>query len=318
MQKGRLIKWFDEKGYGFIRPNSGGDDVFLHIQDVISHTKRDPKPGDTFIYDIEIDDEGRTRAIKASITGLAFSGFTILGVLAALGFIVYLALVFFRYVPLYPIAAIYVGMSLLTIWVYSRDKRAAKLGRWRTREIRLHLLELLGGWPGAFLAQRFYRHKSRKLSYQFWFWAIILVHALAWYQVLAPAAWSIPHMPSGQQIRQIVTSLVDSLPGDVVSTSDEGSFSANQPSSATQAGSAEISCPDSRDNVKVFTGTVISVSSRTGLIIRFSSTSDGTIQPSALPANFARLFNKGDQVCVSIKQALIENDQKHYELALIE
>jgi uncharacterized membrane protein YsdA (DUF1294 family) len=40
--------------------------------------------------------------------------------------------------------------------------------------MQLHLLELLGGWLAAFLAQRRLRHKSSKGSYQFVFWLIVL------------------------------------------------------------------------------------------------------------------------------------------------
>jgi uncharacterized membrane protein YsdA (DUF1294 family) len=52
------------------------------------------------------------------------------------------------------IAAVYGLMSLITFVVYYLDKRAARLGRPRTPEATLHVLELLGGWPGALLAQR--------------------------------------------------------------------------------------------------------------------------------------------------------------------
>jgi len=41
----------------------------------------------------------------------------------------------------------------------------------------------LGGWPGALLAQQLFRHKTRKLSYQLLFWAIVLLHQVFW------AAW---------------------------------------------------------------------------------------------------------------------------------
>jgi hypothetical protein len=46
-------------------------------------------------------------------------------------------------------------------------------------EARLHLLELLGGWPGAFLAQRRLRHKCSKHSYQVVFWLIVLAYQFA-------------------------------------------------------------------------------------------------------------------------------------------
>jgi uncharacterized membrane protein YsdA (DUF1294 family) len=48
-------------------------------------------------------------------------------------------------------------------------------------EANLHLLELLGGWPGAFLAQRRLRHKCSKGSYQFVFWLIVLGYQFAAY-----------------------------------------------------------------------------------------------------------------------------------------
>ena len=70
-------------------------------------------------------------------------------------------------------------ISALTYWVYARDKRRAENGEWRVPEARLHLLDLLGGWPGGFLAQRRLRHKCSKGSYQFVFWLIVLAWQFA-------------------------------------------------------------------------------------------------------------------------------------------
>ena len=67
-------------------------------------------------------------------------------------------------------------LNVLTYWVYARDKQRAEEGEWRVPEVWLHLLELLGGWPGAFLAQRRLRHKCSKGSYQFVFWLIVLLY----------------------------------------------------------------------------------------------------------------------------------------------
>lgn len=74
-------------------------------------------------------------------------------------------------------------MSLVTFLAYVLDKRAARLGRPRTPENTLHLLELLGGWPGAFVAQRTVRHKNAKAAYQVVFWLIVALHAAAWVAV---------------------------------------------------------------------------------------------------------------------------------------
>ena len=71
----------------------------------------------------------------------------------------------------------YVAMiSGITFWVYWLDKRRAVAGEWRTRELVLHLAEVLGGWPAAFLAQRTFRHKISKTSFQVTFWLIVTLH----------------------------------------------------------------------------------------------------------------------------------------------
>ena len=72
-----------------------------------------------------------------------------------------------------------VGVNAVTWRCYWYDKRCAELGRWRVPETTLHLCELLGGWPAAFLAQRIIRHKISKRSYQAVFWIIVLVHQFA-------------------------------------------------------------------------------------------------------------------------------------------
>lgn len=67
-------------------------------------------------------------------------------------------------------------MSIFTFFSYRSDKRRAEAGEWRIPESTLHLAELLGGWPGAFLAQRVFRHKTAKGSFLFVFWAVVLIH----------------------------------------------------------------------------------------------------------------------------------------------
>jgi uncharacterized membrane protein YsdA (DUF1294 family) len=68
------------------------------------------------------------------------------------------------------------AVSLFTCLIYGWDKRRAREQERREPERMLHLLEFIGGWPGAFLAQRRLRHKSSKPAYQFVFWLIILIY----------------------------------------------------------------------------------------------------------------------------------------------
>lgn len=66
--------------------------------------------------------------------------------------------------------------SFMTFIVYALDKSAAKNGRWRVKESTLHLLSVLGGWPGAFMAQKLLRHKSSKQPFRLIFFATIVLN----------------------------------------------------------------------------------------------------------------------------------------------
>jgi uncharacterized membrane protein YsdA (DUF1294 family) len=79
----------------------------------------------------------------------------------------------------YPWLLVYaIGISVCTYALYGADKDSAAdpASHWRAPEKLLHALELAGGWPGAFLAQRRLRHKSAKISYQLVFWLIVALH----------------------------------------------------------------------------------------------------------------------------------------------
>jgi uncharacterized membrane protein YsdA (DUF1294 family) len=53
-------------------------------------------------------------------------------------------------------------VNLWTIAVFWQDKRAARAGTRRIPEADLLTLALIGGSPGALLARRWFRHKTRK------------------------------------------------------------------------------------------------------------------------------------------------------------
>ncbi|QDF76270.1 MULTISPECIES: DUF1294 domain-containing protein [Shewanella] len=80
----------------------------------------------------------------------------------------------------------YAIMSLLTFICYALDKRAAQQDRWRIRESRLHWLSLLGGWPGAMLAQQQLRHKSSKRSFRLMLWLMVLINLGLLFAILSP------------------------------------------------------------------------------------------------------------------------------------
>ena len=94
------------------------------------------------------------------------------------------ALFYFVLVVVAPLMVVgfYASMSALSFIMYALDKSAARRGTWRTAESTLHLSDLIGGWPGALVAQRVFRHKTRKQPFQFFFWTAVVVNtgALAW------------------------------------------------------------------------------------------------------------------------------------------
>ena len=71
------------------------------------------------------------------------------------------------------IVIFYFIISIVTYIIYSIDKSAAQQNSWRIQESTLHILSLVGGWPGALIAQRTLRHKTRKTSFQIVYWATV-------------------------------------------------------------------------------------------------------------------------------------------------
>ncbi len=67
-------------------------------------------------------------------------------------------------------------ISLLTYSFYWHDKRQSKVSGQRIPEKVLHLLELIGGWPAAYIAQQNLRHKTAKRSYRIAYWCIVAAY----------------------------------------------------------------------------------------------------------------------------------------------
>jgi uncharacterized membrane protein YsdA (DUF1294 family) len=67
-------------------------------------------------------------------------------------------------------------MSLVCFIAYGLDKRQAANGGHRVSERTLHLLAFLGGWPGALIGQRQFRHKTQKVTFRIVFWLVVVLH----------------------------------------------------------------------------------------------------------------------------------------------
>ena len=183
---GRISSWKDEQGFGFITPNGGGPAVFVHIK---SFSSRGSRPAnDMFVtYELGTNDKGQPRAGQVAFvrdrpaqaaptpTGARTTVF-------AAGFLALIAMLVFAGKLPRLVFALYLGMSALAFIAYAVDKSAAQNNRWRTRESTLHMLGLIGGWPGALVARHVLRHKSKKKEFRASLWGTVVLNcgALAW------------------------------------------------------------------------------------------------------------------------------------------
>lgn len=170
--QGKIIKWYDDKGFGFIRATQDSKDVFLHISDIHKLKKR-PEINESVIYEIAKDEKGRFRAVNVaypsarahtnkSPTPTSFSYVFLTFIFLFAAFIIERTLSGFlpHFVPW-----IFVGANLVVFLYYYQDKASAIKKDRRTPESTLHLLSLLGGWGGAYIAQKTFKHKHKKPSF---------------------------------------------------------------------------------------------------------------------------------------------------------
>lgn len=181
--QGKISNWNDDRGFGFVEPNGGGERAFVHIKAFNPQSRR-PVNGEVIIYEIVRDNNNRYKAENIQFARdisnskkrdkvKSQRGFG--GVFTMVFFIGLLISVFSGKLPLV-IVGMYLIMSLIAFIAYAIDKSAAQNGRWRTQESTLHLISLMGGWPGAYIAQKKLRHKSSKKSFINVYWVTVLLN----------------------------------------------------------------------------------------------------------------------------------------------
>ncbi|WEE78160.1 cold shock and DUF1294 domain-containing protein [Comamonas testosteroni] len=206
---GVLTQWNDERGFGWIETDSGGERLFVHISafEPRPPAEQRPQPGLRLEFAVGME-QGKKRALQvawratgqirqpaAKVSRLvrhnsspagrlqssrtapqgwhASSGFSYGALLVWL--LMMLAAAVIWGVPRI-LWLVYAGLSMLTFMAYWQDKWAAQKGHWRTPEKTLQTMALAGGWPGALLAQQWLRHKSSKTSFQLQFWLMVLIN----------------------------------------------------------------------------------------------------------------------------------------------
>ncbi len=179
-QTAKIVEWNDQKGFGYLQV--GQKRVFLHRRDFIERHKR-PAVGDVVWFTLGKDALGRTCAQNAAHVNDG-GRITVLAVLVLAGLLVLPVIALHRRGADFRWYGVALVLGIISYAAYAADKRRAREKDWRISEAKLHLTELLGGWPGAFLAQRRLRHKVSKPSYQIVFWLIVLAYQFVAYDSL--------------------------------------------------------------------------------------------------------------------------------------
>lgn len=193
--EGVIRSWDDERGFGFIEPALSGQEIFVHIKAFPRGAAR-PTIGQRVSFEVELGPQGKKRARKAEairpaqvrvnvrLSSPAQWGTATLFAIPAF-LVVYVVTGILWQHPSW-IALAYLILSAVTYVAYALDKSSAKHGGWRTPESTLHTLSIVGGWPGALLAQQFLRHKSTKAEFRSVFWTTVVLNVAAFIILCSP------------------------------------------------------------------------------------------------------------------------------------
>ena len=194
---GKLNSWNDERGFGFIEPLQGGQEIFVHIKSFPPGTGR-PTVGLPLSFEVELGPQGKKRAKSvqfARLTKQSLSprheppaAWSLPRLLVLPGFLIVYYVVAWRWQVNQWVAAVYVVASLISFVAYAMDKSAARSGGWRTPEATLHWFSLACGWPGALVAQQLLRHKLSKPAFVATYWATVLVNTAGFVALHSPVA----------------------------------------------------------------------------------------------------------------------------------
>ena len=193
--EGAVKTWNDDRGFGFIEPLHGGQEIFVHIKALVPRSGR-PEVGQRVTFEIEMAPNGKKRAKHVEVVRAkrqnvrvrndkpAQWGTATLFTIPAF-FVLFAFTAFLWKIPGW-VAGLYLGASVVCFIAYAADKSAAAADRWRVSEDTLLVLGLIGGWPGAIVAQQTLRHKSSKATFRTQFWATVIANVVGFLALSSP------------------------------------------------------------------------------------------------------------------------------------
>jgi uncharacterized membrane protein YsdA (DUF1294 family)/cold shock CspA family protein len=194
---GKITNWKDDRGFGFITPIGDEKQIFVHINSFVYRNRR-PVGSEMVSYEIGTDNKGREQAQRVLFAGERRPQPTAPASEHADAFLIFACVfllfvcgaVFILKLPIVIIGLYTIG-SIISYITFSSDKSAAQNGQWRISEGTLMFFALIGGWPGALIAQRLLHHKTQKRSFQIGFWIIVIINCCLFYSLFTKSGFSI-------------------------------------------------------------------------------------------------------------------------------
>ena len=177
--QGTVSYWRDDKGFGFVTTDNAGR-VFFHIRDFEFTPTRRPQQGDRISFQLNLDKQHRCYATVIQLEDTAVVTKKSNKVVAPDFYQILQQSWYFRYLFFallllsllagsfaFTVPLFYLEASLFTYWLYQMDKQLACSGQSsRLPEESLQMFSLIGGWPGALIAQKRLHHKVHKMPFQ--------------------------------------------------------------------------------------------------------------------------------------------------------
>ncbi|WP_339389539.1 DUF1294 domain-containing protein [Vibrio neptunius] len=165
--QGTISEWHDTKGYGYISVDDQDAQIKFHLCDLEAYG-HPPRISERVQFRLAKDDQGGIRAVNIE-RQLVFN----FSLAIAIWFLTTLvaSVLILDYPPLSLV--LYIALSTIAYIVYALDKQALHTGGWCVPSLTFHVLNLVGGWPGALLAQSVLHHKYNDIGFKSLFWVTL-------------------------------------------------------------------------------------------------------------------------------------------------
>jgi len=178
--QGVVVYYNREKAYGFIDSNEHEKNIFVHFSKI--KNAKELSQGQKVEFQVKETAKGLS-AIHVIAGAKQTSPYAMFGIISIIIIAFLFGLLYF-YPLSTPIFSYIIAINITTFLLYGYDKMISSTDKLRVPEYNLHALALLGGSPAGLSAQKFFRHKTIKGSFQLVYWFIVFIQMglLYWFR----------------------------------------------------------------------------------------------------------------------------------------